>query len=72
MKTKLGVFFLFTFVNLVLASASWGAPPFMMRAGVEGHYKGVMDLTYDRALKINIEVTLTLTGETQVVQVGDY
>jgi len=37
----------------------------------EGHYFGTMDLQFDRPRKINLEVTLTRTGETVTVKVGE-
>jgi hypothetical protein len=39
-------------------------------AGIEGHYLGTMDLTYDRPRKIDLELTLTLTGQTEIIQKG--
>jgi hypothetical protein len=61
-----GMLALFFSVNFFVSASSLAAA----RPGVEGHYTGVLDLTYDRPRKVSIEVTLTLTGETTTLQLG--
>jgi hypothetical protein len=57
-------------IVLGVTTSSFGVPAWSKQPGIEGHYLGILDLTYDRPRKVPIEVTLTMTGETVTVQTG--
>jgi len=62
---------LFVFLFLFVAQTGRAyAPHWADEAGLEGYYAGTLELVFDRARKVNIEVSLANTGETEFIQTG--